>query len=361
MGLFWSLLWDWHDLSLIAAITLMKPSKTYLITAATGLALAFAPAARALQLAVNTGTGSVNLTLGKDITTNDGNNGLAGADATHGGTGNADTRTALPYGASSGSKIAVREDQEVEAYNPPLSNYNAIWDQSWDLEGAFWNANLSRLSIVGGFDFATGNNNQYRSGDMMIDITPFSSTINAYQASINYVVHFNWNDSFNNWSSLGAGVNALNVSFDVYRLGNGDDGSFQNTVYFGTSNPWRYTPGTNETKLDSGVATIAKFSTFVGGNLTTDEGYTLQGAGDRYALMIGGSTAVDNAGAFGIGAILADANVTEFGANFTMRCGNDEITAWNPNSNQVFVPDSGATLILLGVSLLGMSLIRRKA
>ncbi len=300
--------------------------------------LASAPLARAVAIA--------GLQVGTDITVSDNQSGNSW--------GGADGRTALPYGVTTGgagAKIAVGEDNEVTV--------GALQGQAWDLEAIFYNASNARLTIMGGYDFAAGNGG-YKSGDMMIDITPFGDQNN--NTSLNYVIDFAWNDNFV-WGST---QTKMDVNYTIYKVTNVNQGTWlaPTVPQFVNSGPWRFT-NISAQQLDTGTASVYRDI----GSVTSDNNNYVFANESRYALMIGGKNADEGAGYvedynpsyIGIGAILADIQgVQTFGTKFTMACGNDEILGFRVASNSVGVPDSSTTLILIGASLFGFFIARRK-
>ena len=69
------------------------------------------------------------------------------------------------FGESFGSNITIW-DQRGVFYEDNEVEPGMIDNQSWDLEGFFWDG--KRLTMVGGFDFKDGNT--YASGDIFLDI-----------------------------------------------------------------------------------------------------------------------------------------------------------------------------------------------
>lgn len=316
----------------------MKINKVPFIATLFVIALASAPALHAVII------GTTNV--GTDVTV---------FDQATGATWGSDTRIAYPYGVSSGpasSKISVLEDQEVRN--------GALQDERYDLEAVFFARSLNRLTILGQYNFRDGVEDKswgqtWTSGDMMVDVSPFASPPQPPigdpwdLTSINYVIKFDW-DNATAWSS-----NQSTVGYSIYKRVAGDGGSWQDVFFpqFGDSNPWRYTPGGSQQALSSGTALILRNVGSVTSDMATSDNipYAFLGTSERFALVIG-------QGATGIGGIMDDYKAShnqvalqEFGAKFTMYCGNDEILAFVTNTNQQ-VPDSGSTNLLLGIALL---------
>jgi len=128
----------------------------------------------------------------------------------------------------------IKEDNEAE---PGMAQ-----SQVWDLEGFFING--SKLTIIGGYNFYTGQENM-KAGDIFID------TNNDAIYSPNTIPGYNYDPGYKNVSnSLFKYEYVLDVNwnagtFDIVQLS--QDSLLQDTaygeIYNIPSNPWRYTSG----------------------------------------------------------------------------------------------------------------------
>ena len=225
-------------------------------------------------------------------------------------------------GSSSGTGwYGANEDQEVEPGD--------VTGQVWDLEGFFLDG--AELSMVGGYNFASGqvdpyrSQNTYLSGDIFLDVT----------------------GDFNLGSSLGTGdgYKTINNSFGYdyaidfdfstgeYQVFSLTENSLLSSVYF------RENDKSNAFQYESG-----------GTSLTSGTFSYLTGLLDEEVDLSGGS---HNAVVIDLSSFLGD-NVT-FTSHFTMGCGNDNLLGKGTTS----VPEP-TPMILLGSSLIGLAGFGRK-
>jgi hypothetical protein len=219
---------------------------------------------------------------------------------------------ALAVGNSSASFINVTsndlhtgwdtsEDEEIDAGN---------FVQSEEVEAFMWDANSKTLSLVGGYDFVNGYySNMFSasdprshvvSGDIFIDLANNGSFDLAFDLDFAANTYTVYEVSATNVVNVDA---AWNHSF---------------------SNPFEINGGN---VLGTGV---------LGYNTYTSDVYGLAGGFHNEVVLY-------NIGAFGI--------INNFGAHYTMSCGNDLITASVPEPT---------ILTLLGLGFFGAALVGRK-
>lgn len=224
------------------------------------------------------------------------------------------------------------EDNEVE----PGANIG----QKWDLEGMFFDG--TNLSIVGGWDFVNGSgfNDGIGSGDIFISTSaPVSYGTSTINSSISNNPagnpirnNFGYNYVFDiDWESFGDTSTNPGVYMGTYTLWQITDETFVTpSTGIGASNPVAYHSGAVE-----GPDAITGNLTYTSGLSDTDTGFT---GVDHF--MLSGLNIADIPNFKG-----------SFTAHFTQECGNDSIMGQVPEP---------ATMILLGMGLLGISAIARK-
>lgn len=236
-----------------------------------------------------------------------------------------------------------REDQETE------TNPDTVTSQQWDLEGMFIN-NGSQLTVVGGFDFKNGVNwggHNYKSGDIFVDINgdaKYGQADNGASGATGWgsgphtatmANTFGWDYVLSlNFSTMTYSVFSLSAESMVSRV-----------MDVASSNPWTYVSG------GSAVAGYQNLSlSYLSGLTNADTGF----AGDS-TNSTGWSTGSDQHYALGVDlGFIAGQDAT---IHYTVECGNDNLMGQTHVSK---VPDSGNTILLFGLALLGFAGVRRK-
>ena len=203
------------------------------------------------------------------------------------------------------------EDQETEP--------GTVHSQQWDLEGMFLDG--TKLTLVGGYDFKNGYGGT-RSGDIFVDING-----NAQYGSTNSSTSKNSNTKNLSGYDLVLDLDFVSMTFDVIELIQGTS-----VVRTGTdialSNPWRWVSG--------GTTLLENISfSYLSGLTDVETGFK---GGTHHAISLDVS-------------FLSGKDAT---FHNTMECGNDNLMG------RAHVPDAGATIGLLGLSLLGLAGVRRR-
>ena len=237
-----------------------------------------------------------------------------------------------------------REDQETE------TNPNTITGQVWDMEGMFLSG--STLTLVGGFDFKNGTNSggyNFKTGDIFIDVDGDAKygPANAGSGAIawgdgphtaitdntfgyDYVIHLDMaNDTYDVYSlsALSQVVRVLDVE---------------------TSNPWTYSSGGTalqgyQNLAFNYISGLSNADTGFEGDDTNFTGYST-GSNAHYALQVDLGFIAGQTATF----------------HYTMECGNDNLMGQSVTTTTHKTPDSGSTVLLFGMALLGFAGIRRK-
>lgn len=211
------------------------------------------------------------------------------------------------------------------------TDYGATYSQQWDLEGFFWNAMSKTLTGVGGFDFQNGYQGQ-KAGDVFIDVNgdaripastpePVPPSLQGYD----FVLDFGWNDRAGGLGysivDLRTGSPVLETSW-ASRLG---------------SDPYRYVSG--GLVLASGLSLVG-YDTGLNDDLDGDGvSDVLGGNGAHYAYQLDMTW-------------LSQLGFDSFTVHQTMTCGND--------GHNGHVPDGGLTVCLLGITMAGIGIVRRR-
>lgn len=214
--------------------------------------------------------------------------------------------------------------------------YNATSHQTWDLERFDLSGN--QLGLTGGFNYLTGTGDgspmNYAMGDIYVYFGSQPCTGAANQKNDpwigkddwSYVIHFD-RSTTGDPNIVETAPGSGRVSYDLVkstdpgwtRHETGGSGS----LILGL--PWYLSEGVGAVAAGGGTAALTSYA---------------DGEGIHYTL-----------GDIDVSDILADAGGQSVFFHATMRCGNDVI--WGK------VPDGGMTLTLLGISLVGIGLVRQ--
>lgn len=219
--------------------------------------------------------------------------------------GNGATR---PWRGSAGLN-AGNEDNETE----PRTYTGDLWDlEAFLLEG-------TRLSIVGTYDLKNGvPQYRVRSGDIFFDTVGGVST-DGFRGW-EYVIHVDW----------------LAGSYQVFA--DPDPARMLQVTDVVWSNPFAYQPGPNERTVTTGIFDYRHDNTL--------------------GFLSAAPNAVHHVATFDISFLAG----LEFTAHFTMSCGNDLLLGFGrvPAPAPAPVPDSGSTLPLAALALLGLVGLQRR-
>lgn len=294
---------------------------------------------------------------GRDITIFDQKVPSSGSDAWYFGSSDLETHPVPPsYGLPVDRE--VREDNETEP--------TTIKNQAWDLEAIELQG--TTLTIVGGYQWNKGTKSNatttsavndpdyFYPGDIFIDVDGFPNPVAGGTAfapvanpGFDYVITF---DAYER--GTGAGNAQGHIGSGGYTIKKIDgSAALVSSQYLSSSNPFRWVSGQVGADLGTGTASFSgphndsDASDFINAdNPLSLSDRSLLG-GDHYYLSLDITDLLD---ALGAG--------ETFGAHITMGCGNDEIVGWLPPSARV--PDGGASLGLLGLSLLTTHFLRKK-
>jgi hypothetical protein len=237
-------------------------------------------------------------------------------------------------GFGGGPRGVGLEDQEVEL--------GATGSQDWDLEA--FELSGKRLSVWSGYSLRNGNG-KFSPGDIFFDVNgdarigyPLARSVDNSYYRYDYVIHF---------TKFSDPANPNTLKYDVYALGNADK-VLPSEDYVGDkfdwANPWRYDvqgSGSKTPLLSDQSATWVD-------NLTDAD--TL-GMGPGGGVLAGGK---HNRLTIEDISFLGDEGV-KFLVHTTMLCGNDGM-----NGSGGGVADGGMTVTILGLSLFGLALLRRR-
>lgn len=243
-------------------------------------------------------------------------------------------------GASGQKDPSLPENNQV--------GWNAIANQSWDLESFKFDAATSNLKMTGGFNFTTGYgfngdgkttslyNTHYAMGDIFL-----------YVGDVPYTATTGWPGS-KDWDFA--------IVFERDTAGNIQVGDNNVVKYAVTSKNPSLPPTTPvNLKLTGGSASLhAGLPWQLEG--VTEFGYEARYSSSSYSQASNPNTWENEIYDINLSDILASLSVGEtVYAHTTMGCGNDVM--WGKVQS---VPDGGTTLVLLGSGLVGLAFLRRR-
>lgn len=224
--------------------------------------------------------------------------------------------------------------------------WNAIANQSWDLESFKFDAGAKKLEMSGGFNFATGQgyNGDGLVGSINSTVLPMGDIFIYIDTGVPYTTP-NALDNPVDHDGPWAGANEWDYVVAFKRNAAG------NIITTGGVVQYDIKPNTGAATLTGGTSTLNsglpwKYNADVTGSLSA-----------TYTTYNGVAQTASNANQWfntitGIDLSSIDLGTKAF-LHTTMKCGNDVM--WGK------VPDSGTTLVLLGVGMLGLGALRRRS